>query len=100
MPLGVLGGVDQQSEHCGRQLETANAARFEQRRLWGGAELREGAVDLPLEAQNERGCFVRRRSGLRLALQKGPLFWREPLAPGIGEQPVEAAGGMADVEAH
>jgi hypothetical protein len=99
MPLGVLG-VEQQPEHGRGQLETADAPRHQQRGLWRTAELREDAIDLPLEIQHQLGGLWGLRSGLGLRREKGPLLLPEPLTPSIREEPVQTARGMADVEAH
>lgn len=49
VPLRVLGGMDQQADHRRRQLEAADAPRFEQSGFRGIPKLSEGAVDLPFK---------------------------------------------------
>ncbi len=100
MPLRVLGGMDQQSEHGRGKLKPADSPGFEERRLCGPAELRQGAVDLALELFGERHRRWRRSSGLRLVRQERMLRRRERLAESIGEEPIQAAGSVADMEAH
>jgi hypothetical protein len=100
MPLRVLGGMDQQSQHGRRQLEPADSSRFAKRRLRGGAELLQGAIDLALEIVCQLDRQRGRSSGLRFVREERPLLRREGLAAGIGEEPIQAAGGMADMETH
>ena len=100
MPLRVLGGMEEQPEHGRRQLEAAHSPRFEQCGLSRAAELRHGALDLPLEGRHERGAFLRRKSGLRLRREKSHLFLRERITPRVSEKPVQTSRGMADMEPH
>ena len=53
MPLGVLGGVEEEAEHRRGELETADAPRLQELGLVRLAELAEGAVDLPFESGDE-----------------------------------------------
>ena len=100
MPLRVLGGVDQQTDHRRRQLKAADAPRFEQSGFSRGPKLREGAVDLPLEGRYERSGPFRWRSRLRLRIEESPLLGGKPLTPGIREEPIQTARGMAGMEPH
>lgn len=100
MPLRVLGGVEQQSQHRRGQLKPTDSPRCEQGGFRRGAELGEGAVDLPLEGGHERGGLFRWRPRRSLSIEKGPLRIGERLPLGIREEPVQAARGMADVEPH
>jgi hypothetical protein len=100
MALGVLGGVHQQADHGRGEGEAADAARLEERRFRSGSELCEGALDLLLESLGESSGLVRWGPGSRFAFQECPLLRGEPLASGVGEKPVQAAGGVADMETH
>jgi hypothetical protein len=100
MPLRVLGCMDQQPDHRRRQLKATDAPRFEQSGFRGVPKLREGAVDLPFEGRYERSSLFRWRSRLRLRIEEGPLLVGESFTPGIREEPVQTARGMADVESH
>lgn len=100
VPLRVFGGVNQQAGDSRRQLQATHPARFQESRFGSGAELREGVLDLPLKGEDERGRLGGREPGVDLLLKERPLLRREPLATGIGEEPIEAAGGVTNMEAH
>jgi hypothetical protein len=92
--------MEQQPQNRRRQLKPAHATCFEQPGFPRGPELLESAADLRLEGRHERGGVRRRTPGLRLHIEKRPLLLGELLPSGIGEEPVQAARGMAGMEPH
>ncbi len=100
MPLRVLRAVKQKPEDRRREPRPSHLATLGE--LIGGRvpELRERALDLRLE----RGDQLR-RAGLSLLFGSGlgderrALVARERLAPCVGEEPIERAGGVSSVKA-
>src|SRR6185312_2739104 len=91
MPLRVLGGVKQKTDHGRRQLGAAHLAPVERGRRIGAAYLRERAIDRVVESREECRALLRRLSRAPLVVQIHKLFGRQRLAAGVREQAVKAA---------
>jgi hypothetical protein len=88
----VFGRVEQQPKDGGGQPSPAYSSRFVERVGARRPQLLEGPLQHPLKLVEE---LRQRRAALdysSLGGQRGLLGWREGLAPGIGEEAVEATG--------
>ncbi len=96
MPRRVLRRVDDQAEHGRRQRGAADGADLAVGRGGRIAELNDRAVDPRLGLRDE---LVSAGARLALARERGELRWGELLSTGIRQEPLQAAGEMAQVEA-
>ena len=95
----MFGGMEQQAENRGRQLRATHATGLQKRVLWCGSDLRERAFDGAREISGEAGGRVRIGVRFSLAPQESQLLGRKLFTSRIGEEPIEAAGGVPHVEA-
>ena len=98
MTLRVFGRVEQEAEDRRRELGASNPPGVQQRPLGRGAELLERSFDGLIECRDERGANRRREVWTGLGGQSRQLSGREPLAPRIREQAVEATGRVPCVK--
>ena len=86
MALGVLGGVEKQAEHGGRQPRAAHTPRLAERAGVGAAQLVERAFDLRLEERHQ--LLPAGRLGRLLGDERRALLRAQRLAARVGEQAV------------
>ena len=92
----MLRGVDDQAEHGRRQRGAADGADLAVGRGRRVAELTDGAVDPRLGLRDE---LVGAGARLALARERAELRWGEFLSTGIRQEPLQAAGEVAQVKA-
>ena len=95
VPRRMLGRVDDQAEHGGRDLGAADRADLAVGRGRRASELGQRAVDPRLGLRDQLG----RAAGLALALQRVELRRGELLASGIRQEALQAPGEMPQMEA-
>lgn len=99
MPLGMFRGVNQEPEAGRWQPGASNLARLEQPVGVAPAEFGEGEVQLAGEGGAEGFGSVRRRARRALGFQCLELRGRERFSPGVGEEPIQDAGEVLEMEA-
>src|SRR3954468_12356721 len=96
--LSVFGGMEQEAKHGGRNLCATHSACLEKRRFVCRSQLQERGIDGSVESGKECPCRVPRQVRLALLGECPELSLGECLAPCIGEESVEAARRVPDVE--
>ena len=94
----MLGGMKQQADDRRRQTTAPDFPRVEQARLGRRSELIECASDSFCEGRGEADAVFHSGTGIRLRDESGTLDRRQLFASGIGQETIEAAGGVANVK--
>ncbi len=100
VPLGVLGGMKQQSPDRRRQTRPPDAARLVQRLHAGRQDLMQRPLDGVARRSQQNRRLIVRQSGAFLSVERRPLHIAEALASCVGQQPIETAREMLQVKSN